>query len=93
MSILKPQPVPIQETSQSASEAIVEQLPIGVFRKDCAGRFTFVNLRFCQSMGWCQGKSLARRLARSPPLLNRRTRPPAVLRSASVRFIHFESPP
>lgn len=27
---------------------IVEQLPVGIFRKDAAGRFVFVNPRFCQ---------------------------------------------
>ncbi|KLN56420.1 PAS domain-containing protein [Variovorax paradoxus] len=27
---------------------IVEQLPVGIFRKDAEGRFTFVNARFCQ---------------------------------------------
>jgi PAS domain S-box-containing protein len=30
---------------------IVEQLPIGIFRKDAAGRFIFVNARFCQLKG------------------------------------------
>ncbi|KQX31947.1 PAS domain-containing sensor histidine kinase [Variovorax sp. Root434] len=27
---------------------IVEQMPVGIFRKDAAGRFVFVNPRFCQ---------------------------------------------
>jgi len=33
-----------------ASHPVVEQLPVGIFRKDAAGRFVFVNARFCQLM-------------------------------------------
>jgi PAS domain S-box-containing protein len=31
-----------------ATAAVVEQLPVGIFRKDAAGRFVFVNSRFCE---------------------------------------------
>ena len=35
---------------EQASAPIVEQLPVGIFRKDSAGRFIFVNSHFCQLM-------------------------------------------
>ena len=35
--------------SQALYHSLVEQMPAGVFRKDRAGRFVYVNSRFCQS--------------------------------------------
>ena len=34
--------------SQALYHSLVEQMPAGVFRKDSAGRYVFVNSRFCQ---------------------------------------------
>jgi PAS domain-containing protein len=34
-------------TLQQETAPVVEQLPAGIFRKDAAGRFVFVNERFC----------------------------------------------
>ena len=34
--------------SQALYHSLVEQLPVGIFRKDAAGRFVFVNPRFCE---------------------------------------------
>jgi PAS domain S-box-containing protein len=41
----------IEETlreSQALYYSLVEQMPVGVFRKDAEGRYVFVNTRFCQ---------------------------------------------
>lgn len=37
--------------SETFFEALVESLPQNIFRKDLSGRFTFVNKRFCQTVG------------------------------------------
>ncbi|HTH47416.1 MAG TPA: PAS domain S-box protein, partial [Candidatus Limnocylindria bacterium] len=37
--------------SETFFEALVESLPQNIFRKDLSGRFTFVNRRFCQTVG------------------------------------------
>ena len=37
--------------SQELYHSLVEQLPINVYRKDAAGRFVYVNSRFCQVKG------------------------------------------
>ena len=37
--------------SQELYHSLVEQLPINVYRKDAAGRFVYVNSRFCQIKG------------------------------------------
>jgi hypothetical protein len=37
--------------SQGLYHSLVEQLPINVYRKDAAGRFVFVNSRFCKIKG------------------------------------------
>jgi PAS domain S-box-containing protein len=42
---------------------IVEQLPVGIFRKDAAGRFVFVNARFCQLKGMPADRILGRTAA------------------------------
>jgi PAS domain S-box-containing protein len=42
---------------------IVEQLPVGIFRKDAAGRFIFVNARFCQVKGTPADRILGRTAA------------------------------
>ncbi|MDR6890614.1 MULTISPECIES: PAS domain-containing protein [Variovorax] len=42
---------------------IVEQLPVGIFRKDTAGRFVFVNARFCELKGTSAGRMLGRTAA------------------------------
>ena len=34
--------------SQALYHSLVEQLPAGIFRKDVAGRYTYVNSRYCQ---------------------------------------------
>ncbi len=34
--------------SQALYQSLVDQLPAGIFRKDVAGRYIFVNLRYCQ---------------------------------------------
>lgn len=39
---------------------IVEQLPVGIFRKDAAGRFIFVNPRFCQLKAMAAERILGR---------------------------------
>ena len=46
-----------------ASHPIVEQLPVGIFRKDAAGRFIFVNTRFCQLMASTADQILGRTIA------------------------------
>jgi len=43
--------------------SIVEQLPVGIFRKDAAGRFVFVNARFCQFKGTPADRILGRTAA------------------------------
>jgi PAS domain S-box-containing protein len=35
-------------TTQALYSSLVEQMPVGVFRKDAAGRFEFVNSQFCR---------------------------------------------
>jgi len=42
---------------------MVEQLPVGIFRKDAAGRFTFVNPRFCQLRATAADQILGRTAA------------------------------
>jgi eukaryotic-like serine/threonine-protein kinase len=37
--------------SEALYHSLVETLPLGVWRKDLAGRFTFGNRRFCESLG------------------------------------------
>ncbi len=37
--------------SEALHHSLVESLPLSVFRKDCEGRFTFVNGRFCNDLG------------------------------------------
>jgi PAS domain S-box-containing protein len=37
--------------SETLYHSLVETLPVNVFRKDCLGRFTFGNSRFCNSLG------------------------------------------
>jgi two-component system sensor histidine kinase/response regulator len=37
--------------SETFFEALVESLPQNIFRKDLSGRFTFVNRRFCETVG------------------------------------------
>jgi PAS domain S-box-containing protein len=37
--------------SEALYHSLVESLPIGVFRKDMEGRFTFCNQRFCDGLG------------------------------------------
>jgi two-component system sensor histidine kinase/response regulator len=45
----------VQE-SQILYHSLVEILPVNVWRKDLAGRFTFGNRRFCESMGVTPGQ-------------------------------------
>ena len=42
--------------SETFFEALVESLPQNIFRKDLSGRFTFVNRRFCQTVGRTRGE-------------------------------------
>ncbi|MGD1083856.1 MAG: PAS domain S-box protein [Verrucomicrobiota bacterium] len=37
--------------SQALYESLVQQAPVGVFRKDAAGRYVFVNAQFCELAG------------------------------------------
>ncbi len=37
--------------SQALYQSLVESLPMALFRKDAAGRFVFVNRRFCYTLG------------------------------------------
>src|SRR3954468_2357705 len=39
------------ETSQAFLNSLVENLPVHIFRKDRAGRFTFANRLFCERHG------------------------------------------
>ena len=39
---------PILAVTTAPTAPVVEQLPVGIFRTDAAGRFTFVNAAFCQ---------------------------------------------
>ncbi len=52
------------EAALSASEgflnSLVEHLPVFIFRKDRAGRFTFANERFCRRFGRPRGEVLGR---------------------------------
>jgi len=45
------------------TQPVVEQLPVGIFRKDAAGRFTFVNPRFCQLRATAADQILGRTAA------------------------------
>jgi len=38
--------------SEALYHSLVEQMPVGVFRKDVEGRYVFVNAPFCQLGGW-----------------------------------------
>ncbi|MDX9976271.1 MAG: PAS domain S-box protein, partial [FCB group bacterium] len=44
--------------SERLYQSLVENLPQSVFRKDCDGRFTFVNGVFCQTLGKTPGEVL-----------------------------------
>jgi two-component system, cell cycle sensor histidine kinase and response regulator CckA len=46
--------------SEQVYHSLVENLPQNIFRKDLAGRFTFANQRFCQSIGKPLGEILGR---------------------------------
>jgi PAS domain S-box-containing protein len=46
-----------------ASHPIAEQMPVGIFRKDAAGRFIFVNARFCQILACTADQILGRTVA------------------------------
>jgi len=41
----------ILRESQAVYHSLVEQLPVGVFRKDAAGRYILVNAEFCRLYG------------------------------------------
>jgi len=45
---------------EDSTAPIVEQLPVGIFRKDTEGRFTFVNARFCELKGMPAERILGR---------------------------------
>ena len=46
---MRTHPIPAARPTPSTDAApVVEQLPVGIFRKDAAGRFVFVNSTFCQ---------------------------------------------
>jgi PAS domain S-box-containing protein len=56
--------------SQGLYHSLVEQLPINVYRQDAAGRFVYVNSRFCQMKGLPAGKILGQTPADvDPPAL------------------------
>ncbi|MDQ0586875.1 PAS domain-containing protein [Variovorax paradoxus] len=58
---MRTQPTSIAGSSLSEEAApLVEQLPVGLFRKDAAGRFIFVNPRFCQIKGMPADRILGR---------------------------------
>jgi PAS domain S-box-containing protein len=46
--------------SELLYHSLVENLPLEVFRKDCDGRFTFANRRFCELLGVTPGELLGR---------------------------------
>lgn len=46
--------------SQSFFSSLVDQLPIGIFRKDSFGRYTFVNRHFCQIKNLSAGQLLGK---------------------------------
>ena len=46
--------------SQALYQSLVDQLPAGIFRKDAAGRFVFVNAWFCTSKGMKPDQILGR---------------------------------
>ena len=50
-------------TPSKETAPIVEQLPVGIFRKDAAGRFIFVNSRFCQLKATAADQILGRTAA------------------------------
>jgi PAS domain S-box-containing protein len=45
---------------QALYRSIVEQLPVGIFRKDTEGRYTFVNEEFCKLRGKSAGEILGK---------------------------------
>ncbi len=40
------------QQSEALYHTLVETLPLNIFRKDAAGRFTFANTRYCRTQGW-----------------------------------------
>ena len=48
------------EETQALHRSLVEQLPAGVFRKDAAGRYVFVNALFCRLKGMCPEQFLGK---------------------------------
>src|SRR5262245_56393130 len=45
---------------ETGFQALVSRLPLGVFRKDAGGRFTFVNRALCRLLGKSSGDILGR---------------------------------
>jgi PAS domain S-box-containing protein len=58
---MRAQPLPAATPAPAAP--VVEQLPVGMFRTDAAGRFVFVNPAFCQLTALSAGLVLGRTLA------------------------------
>jgi len=50
----------ILRESQAVYHSLVEQLPVGVFRKDAAGRYILVNAEFCRLYGKKAGQFLGK---------------------------------
>ncbi|MDO8544583.1 MAG: PAS domain S-box protein [Opitutaceae bacterium] len=58
--------------SQEFHHSLVEQLPVGIFRMDAAGRYTFVNSSFCRLAGLRQQDYLGKRSSKIIELLKQR---------------------
>ena len=79
--------------SQTLHHSLIQQLPVGIFRKDAAGRYVLVNAEFCRLQGqpaeYFLGRT-PREIASHAPVKTIRLRQPKELHFLQLGADHHE---